>query len=432
MDPGPSALLPRLLRSTERLLDSLFSPRPLNADDLIRLAQARTGLTDFGEWNFREPLEVLVRAYETEARLTPFGRIAARWDMTRFLSNLLRLRRQEADDPAIRAEPITRPIFILGLPRSGTTFLHSLLGQDRANRAPLAWQTIYPYPTSANSILKRDRRPRKVARQFRSFLRIAPNLRSLHPLEADAPQECIEITGQVIRSLRFDTTHYVPSYARWLDAAGHREAYLFHKRFLQHLQRQSGPGRWVLKSPDHIYAFEALQEVYPDARFVFVHRDPLEVLASVARLTEVLREPFAWSVDRHQIGRQVSERWEYGARLLIEASVRLRATPERIVHLRHRNLVSDPVAAVAAVYRHFGLEFTADAVRSIERFLAMRSKGGYGHNVYRLEDYGLRPDQERRRYREYMSYFRLGSEKIAELSSRRDDVQIRAREASPS
>src|SRR5262249_8838494 len=157
-----------------------------------------------------------------------------------------------------------------------------------------------------------------VARQFAAFLRIAPELPSLHPLAADDSQECIEITGQVMRSMRFDTTHYVPTYQRWLDAEGHREAYHFHKRFLQHLQHQNGSGRWVLKSPDHIFALDALLDVYPDARLVFVHRDPLRVLSSVAKLTEILRQPFTREVDRLQIGRQVSERWRQGAKLLIE------------------------------------------------------------------------------------------------------------------
>jgi hypothetical protein len=92
-----------------------------------------------------------------------------------------------------------------------------------------------------------------------------------------------------MRSLRFDTTHYVPSHAAWLKGAGHLEAYRFHKRFLQHLQHQAGAGNWILKTPDHIFALDALREVYPDARFIFVHRDPMKALPSVARLTEILR-----------------------------------------------------------------------------------------------------------------------------------------------
>ena len=149
-----------------------------------------------------------------------------------------------------------------------------------------------------------------------------------------------------MRSLRFDTTHYVPSYQEWLDRAGHLEAYCFHKRLLQNLQHQNGRGSWVLKSPDHIYALDSLLKVHPDARFVFVHRDPMKVMASVARLTEILRVPFTRHIDRIQIGRQVTDRWVQGSQLLIEASERFRHSPERIYHVRYKDLITEPISLV--------------------------------------------------------------------------------------
>ena len=398
--------------------------QPLLPEALIALAQQRTGLTDFGEWPFQEPFAVLLKAYEKEAGLTAFGRIGVRWDMVRFLSNLLRLRAEERTDPSIIDEQIEAPIFLLGLPRSGTTFLHNLLAQDPANLTPLAWQTIYPYPLRIRDRADSDPRPRMVARQFAAFLRIAPELPSLHPLEASGSQECIEITGQVMRSMRFDTTHYVPSYQRWLDAEGHLEAYRFHKRFLQHLQHQNSSGRWVLKSPDHIFAVNALLEVYPDARLVFVHRDPLRVLSSVARLTEVLREPFARRVDRLQIGQQVSERWRYGANLLIETSLKLSRSSVRIFHLNYRSLVRDPLAAIAALYRYFGFTLSPEADSCMQHFVTTQPRGGYGRNNYHLENYGLNREQERRRYQDYMSFFRIESEDTVDSISRRPEKRM--------
>src|SRR5208337_341980 len=144
---------------------------------------------------------------------------------------------------------------------------------------------------------------------------LAPAFQALHPLEAISPQECSEITAHVFRSLRFDTNYHIPSYRAWLDAdpVGHLPAYQFHRRFLQHLQHQAGPRasppRWVLKCPDHLFALEAIRAVYPDARLVFVHRDPVKVLLSVARLTEVLRRPFTRDLDPRTIGRDESARW---------------------------------------------------------------------------------------------------------------------------
>jgi hypothetical protein len=401
----------RLLRGFDRAVGNmgLFN-ESLRPEALIQLAQRRTRLREFGEWSFHEPLTVLLRAYKEESDLTTLGRFAVRWDIVRFLSNLLRLCEEEKKAPEILNEQISAPIFILGLPRSGTTFLHNLMALDPGNLAPRAWQTIYPYPLRRRELTNRDPRPRMVARHFARFLRIAPELPSLHPLEAEGAQECIEITGQVIRSMRFDTTHYVPSYERWLDAAGHLEAYQFHKRFLQHLQHQNGPGQWILKSPDHIFALDALLQVYPDARLVLLHRDPLHVLASVAKLTEILREPFARKVDRQQIGRQVSKRWSLGSRLLIETSMRLRESTRRIVNLRYSSLVRDPLATLKAVYCHFNLVLRPQAQARINHFLANRPNGGHGQNTYRIEDYGLDRENEIRRYRDYKLHFQIGCE----------------------
>jgi Sulfotransferase family len=299
---------------------------------------------------------------------------------------------------------------VLGLPRSGTTFLHNLLADDPGNLTPRCWQTVFPYPIGAQKNGSRDRRPELTARQYSQFLMLAPELPSLHPLDAHAAQECIEITGHVFRSLRFDTTHYIPSFQQWLEDVGHLEAYRFHKRFLQHLQHQNGAGQWILKSPDHIFALEALCEVYPDARFVFVHRDPMKVLPSVARLTEILRQPFTRKIDRLQIGRQVSSRWELGSKLLIEAADWLKSSPERIVHIRYKDLVRDPYAIVTDLYRHFGMTLSGQGEQGLKRSIAERPDGGYGRNSYRFEDYGLNPAAERKHHSAYMAHFRMQPE----------------------
>jgi hypothetical protein len=379
--------------------------RPISAAELIRLAQRRTGLTDFGDADFGAPLGVLVRGYETEAELSAFGRLAARWDTIRFLVNLLQLRDAEKRHPEILEQTVAGPIVITGLPRSGTTFLHGLLGEDPANQVVRCWETIYPVPDSDARPTRVDRRSARVDRQLAAFARLAPELRHLHPLTAQSPQECTEITGHVFRSLRFDTTHHVPSYRRWLDHEGHLAAYRFHKRFLQHLQYRNGPGRWVLKCPDHVFALDALRAVYPDARLVFTHRDPLEVLQSVARLTETLRRPFTRRIDRAEIGRQVSDRWTRGASLLMAAAEPTGGTAEPACHIAFRRLIEDPPRAVARLYDALGLEFSDDLAARLRRVVAAKENGGYGRNQHRLEPYGLDAASERRRFRDYTDYF---------------------------
>lgn len=402
----------RFLLAAAQAADSFgMFRKPFVPERLIERAQKVAGFFDFGDWSFHEPFEILLKAYEEEADLSAFGRIAARWDTLRFLTNLLRLRKEEKHSPAILDEPIERPLFILGLPRSGTTFLHNLLAQDSANLVPRAWQTIYPYPVRTSSITENDPRPNLVARQFDNFLRFAPELPSLHPLDANAAQECIEVTGHVMRSARFDTTHYVPSYQEWFDRAGHFETYRFHKRFLQHLQHQNGHGNWVLQGPDHIYTLDALLQVYPDARFVFVHRDPMRVMASVARLTELLRMPFARRVDRLQIGRQVTDRWVQGSQLLVEASDRFRHFPECIYHVHHNDLISESLNVVKDMYGHFGRTLNSRAETAMRAALADGHHGGYGENFHRLEDYGLDSRLVRRRFAHYVTHFKIERER---------------------
>ncbi len=384
---------------------------PPSAEQLIAEAQRRSGLNDFGDTPFEHPMQLLLQACREEADLSIFGGAAIRWDTVRFLTNLLRLRDEEKRCPEIHDQPIGAPMIIAGLPRSGTTFLHRLLIEDAANIVPRVWQLIHPYPIRRGQRENApDRRPQQVARQLRMFQILAPQFRRLHPIEASSPQECSEITAHIFASLRFDTTYRIPSYRRWLDRTGHLEAYRFHKRFLQHLQHQrSRTGRWVLKCPDHIFALGALREVYPDANLVFVHRDPVAVLASVARLTEVLRRPFSRRVDRFVIGREDSDRWLAAAGLMITAADEERFQ-QPIFHVRYPELVADPAGTVAALYRHFGRVLDPETAARIRRRVAANPNGGYGRRRARLEDYGLDPGREHERYARYMGRFGISPE----------------------
>jgi Sulfotransferase family len=274
---------------------------------------------------------------------------------------------------------------------------------------PRIWQLIHPYPP-ARSGGGRDRRVRQVARQLRMFRLLAPQFHHLHPVEADSPQECSEVTAHLFASLRFDTTYRIPSYRRWLDDAGHLDAYRFHKRFLQHLRHQAGgEGRLVLKCPDHIFALGAIRTVYPDADLVFVHRDPVAVLASVARLTEVLRRPFSRRIDRIDIGREDSERWLTAAELMIAAGDG-HGFARPIFHIHYADLVGDPVGTVAELYRHFGRVLDPAAAARIGRRVAAHPNGGYRGQRARLEDYGLDPAREHGRFAHYMNRFGIKPE----------------------
>jgi len=404
----------RVLRGLDGVSGFLRHPRPLDADALMDAARRQAGLDDFGigasglgpigEAAIREGLAALLDACEREARLSVFGRFSTRWDCLRLLVNLLILRSLEQADATILARPIRQPIFITGLPRSGTSFLHALLAEDPALSAPRCWQTIYPVRDHPAHGARSG--PKEVQRQFNVFDKLAPEMRSLHPFDAMSPQECADITAHSFHSLRFDMTYEVPSYRRWLDQRGHGAGYREHKRFLQHLQGDQ-PTQWVLKCPDHVFALEALRSVYPDARLVFVHRDPVEVLPSVARLTEVVRTPFTRSVDRRAIGRQIADDWVQGAGAIVAASNDRRWPRARVHHVHYRALTSDPLGTAAKLYDHFGLDLTAAAATRMRALVAEKPKGGYGHNVYHAEDYQLDLGVERERFQAYLAAFDL-------------------------
>lgn len=381
----------------------------LSPDALIERAQRSTGFNDFGDTPFRAGLKIFLRACAEEADLSLFGRLGTRWDIGRLLSNLLRLCHEELRTPEILEQRIERPIFIAGLPRSGTTFLHQLLAADEGNLVPRVWQLIHPYPTLGNDA-KNDRRRSRVARQLRLFQVLAPGFRQMHPIGADSPQECSEITAHVFASSRFDTTYSVPSYRQWLDRKGHFDAFRFHKRFLQHLQHQTArSGSWVLKCPDHVFALDEIRAVYPDARFVFVHRDPLQVIASVARLTEVLRRPFTKHLDRAALGRQEIERWSLGAELMIRAADK-QPFAEPICHIHYRDLTRDPAGTLAKLYDHFGLALKPELARRIEQLVEASPNGGYAVNRYRFDTYEIDPAAARERFASYTARFEVSAE----------------------
>jgi hypothetical protein len=347
-----------------------------------------------------------VQSLHEEAQLSRFGQLAARFDALRCLDNQLALDRAEQSDMVITRRSLARPIFITGLPRSGSTFLHSLLALDPAVAVPRSWQSLAPSP-ARSPLTGADNRRARVARQFAVFRLLSPDLAGMHPLAADAPQECTDITAQVFQSLRFDTIYRIPAYRDWLDRHGHNAAYRFHRRFLLHLDAQeASPKHWVLKSPDHVFALDALRTTYPDAVIVMLHRDPLSVLASVAKLTEILRRPFTRHIDREQIGVEISARWAEGADRMVAAG----SNDAQILHMHYQDLANAPMDTIATLYEHCGMRLSAEAEARMAESLRARPRGGYAVHAHRLESFGLEAAALRERFARYVRTFEVRSD----------------------
>ena len=372
----------------------------LDAEELLVAALKRAGRDGFQDSSFVLPLRRLIASCNAESDLNGLGRNAVRFEIRRSLHNLLEFERRERDDPAVLTRPLERPIFITGMPRSGSTFLHRLLVRDPAVAAPLSWRLVHPHPSAAGRLGESLNRAR-VQAQFYLMRLLAPELNSLHEVAAGEPEECTDITAQVFQSLRYDSVYRVPSYQTWLQRNGHVEAYRFHKRFLQHLDAQAPGRRWILKSPDHVFALDDIRAVYPDAHWVFIHRDPVAVLASVARLTEVLRRPFAHSVDLAEIGQQVSASWLDGAQRMMRAA----ASSSSILHLHFREIVSDPQKAADRLFRHGAHASSGEAAQRMRKWLGNRSNRAHRQRRYNLASFGLDPEALRAQFKPYTDTF---------------------------
>src|SRR5438067_3154013 len=351
--------------------------RRIAPEDLIEIAKRRANLDDFGEGDFREPLGRLLESCWRDAHLNVIGNIALRSDVLRILRNRLLLQRDRSLHPEIAQHQIRAPLFVVGLPRTGTTFLHTLLSADPANRAPLTWEVMEPSPpTNA----EKQRRIRRVSQNLACLEWMAPNFRQLHPVGAQLPQECVSLMSPSFLSDQFDTMYNVPGYREWFLQQDLRPAYEFHRRFLQHLQERENGRRWVLKAPTHMFALPALLSIYPDARFVQIHRDPMEAVVSVSSLVTILRRVFSDAVDPVQIGRDALTYWSQTLKTFMRARDQLLVS--RVCDLRYDDVRRDPIAAARGIYEHFDWTFAKEIEERMRMVLAQQTSHTNGVHRY--------------------------------------------------
>ncbi len=356
----------------------------LQPESLLAAARKGSGLTDLGGDHFREGLDVLTAALEGEAQLTALGRVAARTRLVSLLENRLRLVESHKRS-SVGGEVIARPVFVLGLPRTGTTVLYGMLAADPAMRSPASWEVARPFPAPAAED------PVRVAamdKDLDGFRRLAPGIDHIHPMGSRLPQECLAMHAMELTSYEFATTYPVPSYWAWLREQDLTEAYQVERRLLQHLQSGGHRGsHWILKTPCHLMWLDVLLEVFPDALLVHTHRDPATVLASVSSLMATMRSAVTDHVDPVAVGREQLEAWTWGMQRVM--SVRDRLPDDRVVDVQYTDTVEDPVGTVERVYRHFGLEFSRAVSAGVRGYLADNPRDKHGSHRYSLEEFGL-------------------------------------------
>jgi hypothetical protein len=378
--------------------------RRISPEELIETAKQRANLDDFGDGDFHEPLARLLESCWRDACLNVIGNIALRSDVLRILRNRLLLQRDRTLYPEIGQHQIRAPLFVVGLPRTGTTLLHTLLCADPASRAPLTWEVMEPSPpTNA----EKQRRIRRASQNLACLEWMAPNFGKLHPVGAELPQECVSLMSPSFLSDQFDTMYNVPGYRGWFLQQDLRPSYEFHRRFLQHLQERENGRRWVLKAPTHMFALPTLLATYPDALFLQTHRAPLEAITSVSSLITILRRVFSDTVDPVKIGQEAIYYWS--TTLTKFLGERDRLAPERVFDLSYVDLRRDPIDAVRRIYKHFDWVLSPAAENRMRNVLAKLPGDLHGFHRYEAAQFGLRPDHEQEFFADYCERFSVGS-----------------------
>src|SRR5438093_8140303 len=412
-------LLPvRLLNGCGALLKKTRIPGPrMLAVDLIETAKQRCGLDDFGRGDFFEALSRLLESCYSEARLNLIGKIALRTNVLHTLSSRLLMERDRQLYPNIRRQEIREPLFIVGLPRSGTSLLHILLAADPEHRSPLMWEVMTPSPPTLDD---EKRRIRRATQSCNYFNWLAPTFRYVHAVGAELPQECVRLMTPTFMSDQFDTMYYVPSYRAWFFRQDLLPAYEYHRRFLQHLQVWQSARRWVLKAPTHMFALPTLLSVYPDALFVQTHRAPLDAMASVSSLITILRRVFSDAVDPLVVCREAIQYWsETLERFLHE---RDRLADYRICDVNYVEVCRDPIAAVRRIYEHFGWLLSAEAAQRMRLVLASQPQDQYGRHRYNLSQFGIQDAEGAAPFAAYCDRFGLSAQAVRRSSGRAEEL----------
>lgn len=357
----------------------------LSVDELLSAARAKTGLDDYGDEWFVEPLQVLTKALVDEARLSEMGLALTQQRLTALLADRLRLRQYQADNPGVVEEEVTVAAEICGLPRTGSTLLHRLLASSPHLTSTLSWETSYPLPFPGEGP-EAELRKQKARDRFAMFMEMAPDFGDIHTIEWDGPEEDVIVLDRTFTSMSFDSFYWVPTYGDWLRGFDQAPAYRELREWLQALQFQD-PSRkgmsWVLKSPHHLTAVDTVLDTFPGCKIVMTHRSPTQAVPSYASMVCAISGQYSDDVDPLQVGPYWRDRFVVALRAL--ADVRERR-PDRIVDVAFKDQMSDPVGTAARVLGELGMPADREA---LEDYMARNREERHGSHTYTAEDFGL-------------------------------------------
>lgn len=383
-----------------------LTPEALKAEAIRRAG----GPVDFGPAPLDEPLSVLCRSLNDEIEFHALGRLQVFNQLAGLLTLRLRFEDLWRRHPEILDQPVERPIIVIGLPRSGTTILHRLLSRDPVKRSSPFWEQVAPLPDGDPTAPQADPDPRLTRmRQSLDMLdKVVPDLKLMHELTADQPDEDISLLIFAFASLQFEWSYRVPAYSRWHQAFDHTEGYRYFRRVLQTLQWLRGGDRWVLKAPQHLEQLKPLLSVFPDAVLVQTHRDPVPAIVSLASLTTYGGRRYYDHPNPHAVGADMASIVE---RLLRRGVEDRPEDDRRFVDIQFTDLVADPLGCVRRIYAVSGDALGPEAEAAMRTWIDDNRQGKHGGHDYAAEDFGLDVADLRRRLGFYQDRFSIPTDR---------------------
>ncbi|RAV15199.1 sulfotransferase [Mycolicibacterium sp. GF69] len=369
-------------------------------EDLHASATKACGLDDFGgdDDNYREALGVLLESYRRDADLTEFGSKMQRFFVRNALVARLVSEAAWKQHPQHADVAISKPIFVTGLPRTGTTAIHRLLAADPRHQGLELWLAEYPQPRPPRETWPQNPIFAQLDAQFSKAHAENPDYTGLHYMTADEVEECWQLLRQSLHSVSYETLAHLPTYSRWLAEQDWTRPYQRHRKNLALIGLNEPEKRWVLKNPSHLFALDALFNTYPDALIIQCHRPPETIMASMCSLAQHTTEGWSNTFVGETIGRDNLETWSRGFKLF--NTERAKHDPAQFYDLDYFDLVKDPVGAVADIYQAFGIEFTDPARDAVTATHEESQKGPRApKHTYSLADYGLTDDEVKDRFK---------------------------------
>ena len=372
--------------------------------DLVSKACEKSGLGPYENASYREGLEVLIREInackaateKTFEKLEPL--------IIETLVNRFRVEDYVERHPEVLQQPVEKPIFLFGIPRTGTTISNHLLGTDKSRRSLLNWEVLDSVPPPTTETLYSDPRCINKRKQQEAMLAANPDVVIPHWEYADDPTECTFILAQDFKSMSWEARLPMPGYSKWLLECDMTSAYEYHKKLLQVLQSQA-PGIWNLKMPSHSVFASTLLKVYPDARLIWTHRDPYKTFASSCSLNKFSQNATGANPDPIYIGQNALKR--LGAHLNGAMAAKDELGDNVIYDLHYANMMKEPIPEMRKLYAWLGEEFTPEIEAGMQKWLDDHPKGKHGDHTYSLEEYGLSVEDLKPVFGQYVERFNV-------------------------